>query len=122
MRCFIAGSIATKVDGLNECLEGAVVSLLRGSTKIKETTSDPFGDFKIDDLESNSGRYRLEFNYHGKEVKTVSEWKKDKQLNTYPLIMPNPLTGEEGSTKDGKPSAHFEHTIVIQEDGPEILT
>ncbi len=25
-------------------------------------------------------------------------------------------------TVDGKPSAHFEHTIVISEDGPEILT
>jgi len=25
-------------------------------------------------------------------------------------------------TKDGKPSAHFEHTILIAEDGPEILT
>ncbi len=25
-------------------------------------------------------------------------------------------------TKDGKPSAHFEHTILITEDGPEILT
>ncbi len=25
-------------------------------------------------------------------------------------------------TADGKPSAHFEHTVAIQEDGPEILT
>jgi methionyl aminopeptidase len=25
-------------------------------------------------------------------------------------------------TRDGKPSAHFEHTILITEDGPEILT
>ena len=25
-------------------------------------------------------------------------------------------------TRDGKRSAHFEHTIVITEDGPEILT
>jgi methionyl aminopeptidase len=25
-------------------------------------------------------------------------------------------------TVDGKPSAHFEHTVAIQEDGPEILT
>jgi methionyl aminopeptidase len=25
-------------------------------------------------------------------------------------------------TKDGKPSAHFEHTVAITEDGPEILT
>jgi len=25
-------------------------------------------------------------------------------------------------TKDGKPSAHFEHTIAIRENKPEILT
>lgn len=25
-------------------------------------------------------------------------------------------------TKDGKPSAHFEHTVVVQKSGPEILT
>ena len=25
-------------------------------------------------------------------------------------------------TKDGFPSAHFEHTVAITEDGPEILT
>jgi methionyl aminopeptidase len=25
-------------------------------------------------------------------------------------------------TVDGKPSAHFEHTIAITEDGPEVLT
>lgn len=30
--------------------------------------------------------------------------------------------GWQAVTKDGKPSAHFEHTIVITEDKPEILT
>jgi methionyl aminopeptidase len=25
-------------------------------------------------------------------------------------------------TRDGKPSAHFEHTVLITEDDPEILT
>ncbi|RYD69140.1 MAG: type I methionyl aminopeptidase, partial [Verrucomicrobiaceae bacterium] len=25
-------------------------------------------------------------------------------------------------TSDGKPSAHFEHTVLITKDGPEILT
>jgi methionyl aminopeptidase len=25
-------------------------------------------------------------------------------------------------TKDGKPSAHFEHTVAITEKGPEVLT
>jgi methionyl aminopeptidase len=25
-------------------------------------------------------------------------------------------------TVDGRPSAHFEHTVAVTEDGPEILT
>ena len=25
-------------------------------------------------------------------------------------------------TRDGKPAAHFEHTVVVTENGPEILT
>ena len=71
MRCFIGGSLAIEVDGVNECAVGAGVSLLRGSTKIHETTSDAFGDFKFDNLERSSGRYGLAFSYPGKEVKTV---------------------------------------------------
>jgi len=70
MRCFIGGSIATEVDGVNECVKGALISLLKGSAKIDETMSDAFGDFKFDNLEGNSGTYRLEFTYPGKEVKT----------------------------------------------------
>jgi methionyl aminopeptidase len=35
------------------------------------------------------------------------------------LLMKNKWTAV---TKDGKLSAHFEHTIVVTEDGPEILT
>jgi methionyl aminopeptidase len=30
--------------------------------------------------------------------------------------------GHTYKTKDGKRSAHFEHTIVITKNGPEILT
>lgn len=71
MRCFIGGSIATEVDGVNECVEGAAVSLLKGSSKIQEVTSDTFGDFKFDDLGGDSGRYRVEISYPGKEAKTV---------------------------------------------------
>ena len=35
------------------------------------------------------------------------------------------FTGPDGwtiLTKDGKPSAHFEHTIAITDDGPRILS
>jgi Fe-S-cluster-containing dehydrogenase component len=79
MRCFIGGSIATVVDGVNECVEGAVVALFRGSTKINETTSDAFGDFKLDDLERNSGSYRLEITYPNKEDKTIDVELKNSQ-------------------------------------------
>jgi Fe-S-cluster-containing dehydrogenase component len=68
-RCFISGSIATEVGGVDECVEGAEISLFRGLTKIQETKSDAFGDFKFDDLERNSGNYRLEIAYPGKNVK-----------------------------------------------------
>jgi methionyl aminopeptidase len=30
--------------------------------------------------------------------------------------------GWTASTKDGKASAHFEHTILVTKDSPEILT
>jgi Fe-S-cluster-containing dehydrogenase component len=71
MRCFIGGSIATTTDGENECLEGAAISLFRGSSKIDETKSDVFGDFRFDDLERNSGRYFLEISYPNMQVKTL---------------------------------------------------
>ena len=35
------------------------------------------------------------------------------------------VSSEDGwtvMTKDRKPSAHFEHTVAVREDGPEILT
>ncbi len=38
---------------------------------------------------------------------------------------PNVITADDGwtvKTQDGLPSAHFEHTIVITDSGPEILT
>jgi len=71
MRCFIGGSLATEDNGVQECVAGAAATLLRGSTKIHETLSDTFGDFKFDGLERNSGRYRIEFTYLGKETKNV---------------------------------------------------
>ena len=39
---------------------------------------------------------------YSKEVKTVSQWILDPKLNSYPHIIPNALTGEQGLTKDGK--------------------
>jgi Fe-S-cluster-containing dehydrogenase component len=59
-RCFIAGDVAFKKDGLIDCAGGASVALFKDSQKINEVLTDNFGDFKFDNLEENSGRYILE--------------------------------------------------------------
>jgi len=59
-RCFIAGSVATKQDGTEECVAGATVTLTRAPNLIRGTETDAFGDFKFDGLPKESGEYRIE--------------------------------------------------------------
>lgn len=70
-RCFVGGSIAVEVDGITDCVDDARITLLRGSTKIDETVSDTYGDFKFDHLQENSGTYRLEIVHPDYETKTI---------------------------------------------------
>lgn len=59
---------------------------------------------------------------------TGMKLKKGMALAIEPMVnagKPAVKVGRDGwtvVTRDGKPSAHFEHTIVITENGPEILT
>ena len=63
-RCFIAGSTAFK--NTDECAEEARVSLSKGTHKqIAEVRTNNYGDFKIDNLEENSGEYNLKLEYPG---------------------------------------------------------
>ncbi len=61
-RCFVAGSVVTTEDGVEECAAGAEVVLLRNDSEVARTRTDMFGDFRIDGLEKNSSPYRLEVN------------------------------------------------------------
>jgi len=71
-RCFIGGSLAFKIDGKDECAEGAKASLLDGTGKIVgETVSDNYGDFKFDNLVKNSGKHTLQFDFPGHDRKSV---------------------------------------------------
>jgi hypothetical protein len=58
--CFIGGSVSTEVNGVVDCVEGASVKLLQGSKVVAETTTDNYGDFKLDKLKENSGAYVVE--------------------------------------------------------------
>ncbi|OGO18711.1 MAG: oxidoreductase [Chloroflexi bacterium RBG_16_48_8] len=63
-RCFIAGSIALK--DVNECAEGAIVTLKDASDKVPDTgKTNNFGDFKFDGLEEKSGEHHLTIEYPG---------------------------------------------------------
>jgi Fe-S-cluster-containing dehydrogenase component len=70
-KCFIAGSVALKDS--DECAEGAKVTLSKGSKKAAaEAMTNNYGDFKIDDLEKESGKYRLVIEYSGHNKKELS--------------------------------------------------
>jgi Fe-S-cluster-containing dehydrogenase component len=69
-KCFIAGSISMEANGVIDCTEGAIVRLLKSGTKVTETTTDNYGDFKFDRLDENSGDYVVEIS-SGRARKTV---------------------------------------------------
>ena len=73
LKCFIGGGVAFEKDGVSDCAEGAKVTLSKDSKIIAEATTDPFGDFKFDHLEENSGKYTLEvlFRDYGKKTLDV---------------------------------------------------
>jgi len=58
--CFVGGSVVEKVDGVEECAEGAEVVLKLNGKEVGRATTDTFGEFKIDKLEPNSGKFELE--------------------------------------------------------------
>lgn len=70
-KCFIGGSVAVEAAGVTDCAEGARVTLFKDSEKIDEAVTDNYGDFKFDNLEENSGQYRLEIVFEGYEKKTL---------------------------------------------------
>lgn len=70
-RCFIAGTVTTVDEGVIECLAGAAITLQKEADVIARTSSDCFGDFKIDRLEPESGAYHLHIEAEGRREKVV---------------------------------------------------
>lgn len=59
-KCFVGGTAVSMIDGVEECADGAEVVLNQDGSEIGRTTTDTFGEFKIDNLEANSSGYLLE--------------------------------------------------------------
>ncbi|MEM8659728.1 MAG: 4Fe-4S dicluster domain-containing protein [Pseudomonadota bacterium] len=64
-RCFIAGTVVTNTGDVEDCLIGASVTLLRDGDSLQSTTTDSFGEFKLDKLEPGSGRYTVRIEHPG---------------------------------------------------------
>ncbi len=59
-QCFVAGSVAVMIDGVEECAADVEVVLKKDGSEVGRAMTDTFGEFKIDKLEPNSGAYELE--------------------------------------------------------------
>jgi len=70
-RCFIAGDVAHRKNGVVDCAEGVQVTLFKGAQKIAEKVTDNYGDFKFDGLEEQSGSYTLEIAFAGFPKRTI---------------------------------------------------
>lgn len=67
-KCFIAGSVATKKNGMAECVEGVVVELFQNGHFIDRQESDTFGDFRFSGLSENSGTYEIKMSWNDRAV------------------------------------------------------
>ena len=70
-KCFVGGSVAFNNEGVADCADGAEVVLLKNGETMAATKTDNFGDFKFDNLDENSGGYRLEINFQDYDKKTM---------------------------------------------------
>ena len=64
-QCFIGGTVSAERDGVVDCVEGARVVLSRDGETVAETTTDGYGDFKIDRLDPESGVYAVSISADG---------------------------------------------------------
>lgn len=68
---FIGGTVIDTVDGVTDCVADARIQLLRSGAVVGEAVTDAYGEFKIDGLEPDSGRYGVVIAVEGRETKRL---------------------------------------------------
>ncbi len=71
-KCFIAGTVSAEMDGGVDCVDGALVRLLKGDASVAETATDNYGDFRFDRLDGDSGSYTIEISAVGHATRNVT--------------------------------------------------
>jgi Fe-S-cluster-containing dehydrogenase component len=75
--CFVGGTVVAHVDGVEECAPDAEIILKQNDSEIARATTDTFGEFKIDKLAPNSGRYEVEVAGLGGSLSSSFELQQD---------------------------------------------
>jgi Fe-S-cluster-containing dehydrogenase component len=68
---FVGGTVIQTVNGICDCVEGATIQLSAAGATVAEAVTDNYGEFKIDQLEPDSGHYDLTIEADGHAVKTL---------------------------------------------------
>jgi Fe-S-cluster-containing dehydrogenase component len=68
---FIGGTIIKTVGGVTDCVANAKIKLERSGSVVGEAVTDAYGEFKIEGLERDSGRYRVVVEVGGREAKRL---------------------------------------------------
>ena len=68
---FVGGTIIKTVNGVTDCVANAKIKLERSGSVVGEAVTDAFGEFKIEGLAPDSGRYRVVIEVAGREAKRL---------------------------------------------------
>jgi Fe-S-cluster-containing dehydrogenase component len=68
---FVGGTIIKTVNGVTDCVANAKIKLESSGAVVGEAVTDAYGEFKIDGLKPDSGRYRVVIEVGGRETKRL---------------------------------------------------
>jgi Fe-S-cluster-containing hydrogenase component 2 len=68
---FIGGTVIKTVNGVTDCVANARIKLESAGSVVGEAITDAYGEFKIDGLVPDSGRYRVVIEVGGREEKRL---------------------------------------------------
>ena len=68
---FVGGTVIKTVNGVTDCVADARVKLERSGAVVGETVTDAYGEFKIDGLKPDSGRYGVVIEVAGRVAKRL---------------------------------------------------
>lgn len=69
-KAFVGGTVVTTNNGVEDCVAGATIVVMKDGRVAGQTVSDAFGEFKVDHIEPDSGTYTIKVQVSGKPEAT----------------------------------------------------